>query len=117
MSLGLFLTMALMGLQLWELQAAFGFVAVVLALQVGVAVLYTLFVVFPAMGRDYEAAVIGAGFGGLSLGSTAAAIANIHTAITQQHGAAHRAFIIVPLVCGFVIDIANSLLIALLLWL
>ncbi|WP_191057781.1 sodium/glutamate symporter [Geminicoccus harenae] len=115
-SLGLFLTMALMGLQLWELQAVFGFVAVVLVLQVGLAVLYTLFVVFPAMGRDYEAAVIGAGFGGISLGSTATAIANM-TAVTQQHGAAHRAFIIVPLVCGFFIDIANSLLIALLLWL
>ncbi|GAM57514.1 sodium/glutamate symporter [Vibrio ishigakensis] len=62
------------------------------------------------MGRDYEAAVISSGFGGITLGSTATAIVNM-TAVTQQHGAAHKAFIIVPLVCGFFIDIANALII------
>lgn len=72
------------------------------------SVLYTIFVVFRAMGKDYEAAVICAGFGGVTLGSTATAIVNM-TAVTQQHGAAHRAFIILPLVCGFFIDIVNAL--------
>ena len=45
------------------------------------------------------------------LGATPTAIANM-TAVTQQHGAAHRAFIIVPLVCGFFIDIVNALIIS-----
>ncbi len=111
-ALGLFLTMALMGLQLWELGSVFAFVIAVLAAQVLLAVAFALLVVFPAMGRDYEAAVIAAGFGGISLGSTAMAIANM-TAVTQQYGAAHRAFIIVPLVCGFFIDLVNASLIAL----
>lgn len=62
------------------------------------------------MGKDYEAAVISSGFGGITLGSTATAIVNM-TAVTQQYGAAHKAFIIVPLVCGFFIDIANALII------
>ena len=44
------------------------------------------------------------------LGSTATAIANM-TAVTRQHGAAHRAFIIVPLVCGFFVDLINALVI------
>lgn len=42
----------------------------------------------------------------------ATAIANM-TAVTREHGAAREAFIVVPLVCGFVIDIANALVISL----
>ncbi len=107
-ALGLFLTMALMSLRLWELEGVFLFIAAVLAVQVLLSVVYIVLVVFPVMGRDYEATVISAGFGGITLGSTATAIANM-TAVTQQYGAAHRAFIIVPLVCGFFIDLLNVL--------
>jgi ESS family glutamate:Na+ symporter len=62
------------------------------------------------MGKDYDSAVIRAGFGGISLGSTATAIVNM-TAVTQQHGAASKAFIVAPLVCGFFVDIINALVI------
>lgn len=110
-ALGLFLTMALMALQLWELANVLGFIVTVLTIQIALTVVFTILVVFRAMGRDYEAAVISAGFGGIALGSTATAIANM-TAVTQQHGAAHRAFIVVPLVCGFFIDIVNALVIS-----
>ncbi len=109
--LGMFITMALMGLQLWVLQGVFGFVLTVLTLQIILAVAYSLWVVYPCMGRNYEAAVASAGFGGIALGSTATAIANM-TAVTQQYGAAHRAFIVVPLVCGFFIDLVNALVIS-----
>ena len=51
-----------------------------------------------------------AGFGGIVLGSTATAIANM-TAVTRQYGAAPNAFIVVPLVCGFFIDLVNALII------
>lgn len=108
--LGMFLTMALMGLQLWQLQSTLGFLATVMFFQVTMSIAFTIWVVFRFMGKDYEAAVIGSGFGGITLGSTATAIVNM-TAVTQQHGAAHKAFIIVPLVCGFFIDIANALII------
>ncbi|MGA0598001.1 sodium/glutamate symporter [Enterovirga sp. CN4-39] len=111
LALGIFLTMALMGLQLWELHGAFLFIATVLALQVGLTIAYVILVVFPAMGRDYEAAVVSAGFGGITLGSTATAIANM-AAVTQQYGPAPRAFIIVPLVCGFFIDIINAIIVS-----
>ena len=112
MCLGLFLTMALMGLQLWVLQPMLGFIAVAMALQVAMAVAFTVFVVFRAMGRDYEAAVIASGFGGIALGSTATAVANM-TAVAREYGAAPRAFLVVPLVCGFVIDLVNALVIGL----
>ena len=109
-SLGMFLTMALMGMQLWELQGLFLFIAVVMLFQILLSVLFTVLIVFRAMGRDYEASVISAGFGGITLGSTATAIVNM-SAVAKQYGAAHRAFIIVPLVAGFFIDLVNALII------
>ena len=109
-SLGMFLTMALMGLQLWELQGLMLFITVVMICQVLLSVLFTLFIVFRTMGKDYEASVISAGFGGITLGSTATAIVNM-SAVAKQYGAAHRAFIVVPLVCGFFIDLVNALII------
>jgi ESS family glutamate:Na+ symporter len=69
-----------------------------------------LFVVFPVMGRNYDAAVVCAGFGGISLGSTPTAMANM-AAVTMRYGASHLAFIIVPLVCAFFIDLVNALMI------
>ena len=112
MCLGLFLTMALMGLQLWVLQPVLGFMAVAMTLQITMAVAFTMFVVFRAMGSDYESAVISSGFGGIALGSTATAVANM-TAVAREYGAAPKAFLVVPLVCGFVIDLVNALVIGL----
>lgn len=105
--LGLFLTMALMGSKFWEMQAMLGFISVAMLVQTSLVVVYVMLVVFPAMGRNYEAAVICSGFGGIALGSTATAIANM-TAVTREFGAARQAFIVVPLVCGFLIDLANA---------
>ena len=109
-SLGMFLTMALMGLQLWELQGLLLFIGTVMLFQILLSVLFTVFIVFRTMGKDYEASVISAGFGGITLGSTATAIVNM-SAVAKQYGPAHRAFIIVPLVCGFFIDLVNALII------
>ena len=97
-----------MSMQLWTLGGLGPALVVVLAIQTVAAVLYILFVVFPAMGRTYEAAVIAAGFTGISLGATPTAIANM-TAVTKLHGACARAFIILPLVSAFFIDIANAI--------
>jgi ESS family glutamate:Na+ symporter len=110
LSLNIFLAMSLMSMQLWTLGDLGPALVIVLAVQTAAAVAYMLFVVFPAMGRDYLAAVISAGFSGISLGATPTAIANM-TAVTKVHGAAPTAFIILPLVSAFFIDIANALVI------
>ncbi|MBV4395736.1 sodium/glutamate symporter [Advenella alkanexedens] len=108
--LGIFLTMALMGLQLWVLQPMITFITVTMILQILLVIAFILLVVFKVMGRDYEAAVMCSGFGGIALGSTATAIANM-SAVTRVYGNAPRAFIVVPLVCGFFIDLINALII------
>lgn len=109
-SLGTFLSMSLMSMQLWTLIDLAGPIFTILAIQFAVAVAVNIFVVFPAMGRNYDAAVVCSGFGGISLGSTPTAMANM-AAVSQRYGASHLAFIIVPLVCAFFIDLANALLI------
>jgi ESS family glutamate:Na+ symporter len=109
-SLGMFLTMALMGLQLWELEGLLLFITSVMVFQILLSVVFTIVIVFRFMGKDYESSVISAGFGGITLGSTATAIVNM-TAVAKQYGAAHRAFVIVPLVCGFFIDLVNAMII------
>ncbi|QRG04511.1 sodium/glutamate symporter [Xanthobacter dioxanivorans] len=108
LSLKIFLAMSLMSMQLWTLGGLGPALALVLGLQTLVAVAFILFVVFPAMGRNYQAAVLSAGFTGISLGATPTAIANM-TAVTRTHGPAPLAFIILPLVSAFFIDIANAL--------
>jgi ESS family glutamate:Na+ symporter len=109
-SLGTFLAMSLMSMQLWNLIDLAGPIIAILGAQFLIAVGVTLFVVFPLMGRSYDAAVVCAGFGGISLGSTPTAMANM-AAVTQRYGASHLAFIVVPLVCAFFIDLVNALLI------
>ncbi|WP_119969447.1 sodium/glutamate symporter [Shewanella japonica] len=110
MALGTFLAMSLMSMQLWTLVDLAGPIFAILGMQFIVAILVNLFVVFPAMGKNYDAAVICSGFGGISLGSTPTAMANM-SAVSMRYGYSAQAFIIVPLVCAFFIDIANALII------
>jgi ESS family glutamate:Na+ symporter len=109
-SLGTFLAMSLMSMQLWTLIEMAGPIVAILAAQFLLAVAVNLFVVFPALNRTYDAAVVSAGFGGISMGSTPTAMANM-SAVTSRYGASHLAFIVVPLVCAFFIDLVNALLI------
>jgi ESS family glutamate:Na+ symporter len=104
-----------MSLQLWMLAELAGPMLLLLAVQVVLIFLYTVFVVFRLLGANYEAAVICAGYSGLALGATPTAIANM-TAVTKSLGPAPRAFVVVPLVGAFFIDLANAMIINLLLY-
>ena len=108
--LGMFLTMALMGLQLWALKGVFSFVFATLVLQVVLTVVYTLWIVFRFMGKDYEAAVLVGGQCGFGLGATPTAMANMQ-ALTERFGSAPNAFVIVPVMGAFLIDLMNALVI------
>lgn len=109
-SLQLFLSMSLMSMQLLSLSNALGPLTVVLTVQVIIMVLFAYFIVFPALGRDFDAAVIASGFAGLGLGATPVGIANMH-AVTSRFGASTKAFLVVPLVGAFFLDIANAAMI------
>jgi len=109
-TLGAFLAMSLMSLQVWTLVELAGPILALLVAQLLLTVFVTVFILFPSLGRNYDAAVISAGFAGFSLGSTPTAMANM-TAITRHNGASTLAFIVVPLTCAFFIDLVNAVLI------
>ncbi len=109
-SLGIFLAMSLMSMQLWVIVELAGPILAIITAQFVIAAAITLFIIFKIMGKTYDAAVICSGFGGISLGSTATAMANM-TAVTNRYGPSHLAFVIVPLVCAFFIDLFNVVLI------
>ncbi len=109
-ALNLFLAMSLMSMQLWSLATAVGPILVVLMVQMLVITFVVVFVVYRAMGRDYDACIISAGFVGLGLGATPVAIANMN-AVTTRFGPSPKAFLVVPLVGAFFVDILNALII------
>ena len=110
-SLSLFLAMALLNLQLWQLTDLAGKVTIILLIQTVVMILYATYVTYVFMGRDYDATVLAAGHCGFGLGATPTAVANMQS-ITERFGPSHKAFLIVPLVGAFFVDIINALILA-----
>jgi len=108
--LTLFLTVALMNLKLWELASLASPLLVNLLLQAVAVALFCRWCVFPLMGRDYDAAVMAGGFTGFMLGTTANAMAVMHT-LVDRFGPAPRAFVVAPIVGAFFIDFTNALII------
>jgi ESS family glutamate:Na+ symporter len=109
-ALSLFLVMALMTMKLLDLANLAGPLLVILAAQAVVMIAFTVLVTYNVMGRGYDAAVISGGQVGFGLSSTACALA-IMKAVTLRHGASPLAFLIVPMVGAFFIDILNALII------
>jgi ESS family glutamate:Na+ symporter len=108
-ALSLFIVMALLTLRLWELIALAAPLFAILAAQV--ALVWALGgLVYRAMGRDYDAAVMAGGFSGFTLGTTANALACMQV-LTEKFGPAPRAYIVVPLVGAFFLDFTNALII------
>ncbi|MDC9598078.1 sodium/glutamate symporter [Xenorhabdus anantnagensis] len=111
-SLSLFLAMALMSLKLWQLASLALPMLIILAVQTVVMALYAIFVTYRIMGKNFDAAVLSAGHCGFGLGATPTAIANMQ-AITDRFGPSHVAFLLVPMVGAFFIDIVNAAVIKL----
>lgn len=109
-SLGLFLAVAMMGLNLIELANTAVPMLVILAVQVVVMGVFAVYVTYRVMGRDYDAAVMAGGHCGFGLGATPTAVANMKS-LVEKYGAAPRAFLVIPLVGAILIDFTNALVI------
>ena len=110
LSLGLFLAMSLMSMQLWTIFVVAGPIILLMLVQAVAVLMFAVFVIYRFSGRDYQAAVIASGYVGMSLGATPTAVANM-SAVTKQFGAAPLAFIVIPLIGAFFIDLANAIVI------
>jgi ESS family glutamate:Na+ symporter len=109
-ALSLFLALALMTLKLWELAGLALPLLAILLVQVVLTAIVAGPLVFRAMGRTYDAAVMTGGFIGFMLGTTANAMA-VMRALVERYGPSPRAFLVAPMVGAFFIDFSNALII------
>ena len=107
-SLSLFLGIAMITLKLWQLADLALPLITLLAGQTILMFLYTYFVVFNVMGRDYDAAVLSSGVCGFGMGATPNAMANMQ-AVCEKYAPSVKAFLLVPLVGSLFADFLNSL--------
>ncbi|UXI02485.1 sodium/glutamate symporter [Photobacterium sp. TY1-4] len=105
-SLSLFLAMALMSLQLWELFDLALPMLVILSVQTVTLAVFAYFVTFRLMGKSYDAAIISGGHCGFGMGATPTAVMNMGS-LVSRNGPSPQAFMVVPIVGAFFIDIAN----------
>lgn len=109
-SLSLFLGMAMITLKLWELSELALPLVVLLASQVVLITLFTYFIEFNIMGRDYDAAVLVAGTCGFGMGATPNAMANMQ-ALCDRYVPSVKAYLLIPLIGSLFADFINSLVI------
>jgi len=110
LSLGLFLAMAMMSLKFWEVGDETPFILVSIVIQTVAILLFSVFVIFRVLGKNYAAAVISAGYIGSAMGATPTAMANM-AAVTQEHGPSPIAFAVIPILGAFIIQVSNAVVI------
>jgi ESS family glutamate:Na+ symporter len=106
-TLEIFLAAAVMSLDLLQLADVALPMLCVLIAQVALMAAFAWAVTFRLMGRDYDAAVMAGGHCGFGLGATPNAMANMES-LVKSHGPAPRAFLVVPIIGGFVLDFSNA---------
>ena len=112
MTLTIFLSMAMMTLKLWELVDLALPMIVALGAQIVLMYIFARWIVFPVMGKDYDSAVMTAGFIGFAMGATSNAMASMD-AVTKKYGPSPVAYFAVPIVGGMFIDFVNVLVVGL----
>ena len=108
-SLALFLSMALMNLKLWEIFDLAVPLLIILLTQGIVLAFFAYFITFRLMGSNYDAAVMAGGHCGFGMGATPTAVMNMG-ALVSRTGPSPQAFMVVPIVGAFFIDIVNAII-------
>ncbi|UWD47442.1 sodium:glutamate symporter [Clostridioides difficile] len=103
LSLGIFLTLSLMNIDLFELSTLLPPILLIVAFQATFIILFSIFICFRILGKDFDSAIIISGLIGHGIGATPNALANM-SSLTQKYGDSPKAFLVVPLVSGFLLD-------------
>ncbi|MCC0665436.1 sodium/glutamate symporter [Clostridioides sp. ZZV15-6597] len=103
LSLGIFLTLSLMNIDLFELSTLLPPILLIVTFQVIFIILFSVFICFRILGKDFDSAIIISGLIGHGIGATPNALANM-SSLTQKYGDSPKAFLVVPLVSGFLLD-------------
>lgn len=110
--LSLFLGIAMITLKLWQLAELALPLVILLGAQLLLMAVFSYFIVFRIMGKDYDAAILAAGTCGFGMGATPNAMANMQ-ALCERYEPSVKAYLLVPLVGSLFADFINSLVITL----
>ena len=95
-------------MKLWQLAELALPLFILLLGQLIFMVLFTYFVVYNVMGRNYDAAILAAGTCGFGMGATPNAMANMQV-LTEKFAPSVKAYILVPIIGSMFADFLNSL--------
>lgn len=109
--LNIFLAMTIMSLEIWEIAGMALPLVIILIGQVILLAIFSILVVYFAAGRNYDAAVMSAGFYGYAMGATPNAMASMNAVVERYQRPSPKAFFTVPIVGGFLMDFAMAVLI------
>ncbi|MGI1660119.1 MAG: sodium/glutamate symporter [Desulfitobacterium sp.] len=109
--LSIFLVMTIMSLEIWKIGGMAIPLLVILLGQVIILALYTIIVVYNATGRDYDSAVMSAGFYGYAMGATPNAMASMSAVVERYRRPSPKAYFTIPIVGGFAIDLTMSIIV------
>jgi len=104
--LNIFLSCALMQMNLWQQASLFLPLMATLLIQTLLVAGFAYFIVFKAMGSDYDAAIMASGICGFTMGALPNAVANMN-ALCERFGPAPIAYFVIPLIGAFVVDFFN----------
>ena len=107
-ALNLFLAISLMSTPLVSVAAVLGPLTLNVIVQIAVIVAVAYFMLFPLLGRDYDAAITTAGFLGFGLASMPVAMATMDE-VAKRHGPSPKAFLLITLAGAFFVDLANAM--------
>lgn len=106
--LSLFLGIAMITLKLWQLASLALPLIILLTGQVLLMFIFSYFIIFRVMGKDYDAAILAAGSCGFGMGATPNAMANMQ-ALCEKYVPSVKAYLLIPLVGSLFADFINSL--------
>ena len=109
-SLALFVSMSIVTMKLWQL-ADLGLQLIVLLLaQVLLILLFTYFLTFRLLGKNYDAAVMAVGHLGFGTGAVPVSMTTMKT-VCDKYRYSKLAFFVVPVIGGFISNLTNALII------
>ena len=109
--LNIFLAMTIMSLEIWKIAGMALPLIVILLGQVILLALYTVIIVFNFTGKNYDSAVMSAGFYGYAMGATPNAMASMAAVVEKYNRPSPKAFFTIPIVGGFIIDLTMGIIV------
>ena len=110
--LGVFVSMAVYTMRLWELIDLAVPILILLMLQLVLMYIIARFVTFPLTGANYDAAIITAGHIGFGLGAVPVSMANMNS-LSEKYKYSKLAFFVVPIIGGLFSNFTNAAIITL----